>query len=323
MGLDRALFLEYSKFRAKTMAAREKDIKDSIRAQDVDVWRPLDRTNPASRRMNVAVGRKAAKRFEAALGQEVVAIAKAKAAGQEKPTAAVQAIVLPLSDEQMGKLSRAADPLACGAEWAEAMGVLLDCKVPQWVAGQILGIEQTSESSRLASMSAWPPALLALARKHSLTRHQMRWLDGLSVEKAQEVIRAAGQIEEEKRRERESGKAQPGRNKRRRTAPTVASLREAAEIAKATPSPAPSEASAFQTESERLSRVLGTEVRVSPQGEGFVLEAVYFSAEGLAGVLEWLGKGRGEAPHGGSKRTLKLELESLEELTYFTGTEED
>jgi hypothetical protein len=305
------------------MAVKEKDIKDSIRAQDVDVWRPLDRTNPASRRMNVAVGRWAGHRFEAALGQEAVAIAKAKAAGQEKPTAAVQAVVLPLSDEQMGLLSRAADPLACGAEWAEAMRVLLDCKVPQRVAGQILGIEQTSEASRLASMSAWPPALLALARKHSLTRHQMRWLDGLSVAKAEEALRSAGKIEEEKRRERESRAARPGRKCRWRTTPTVASIREAAEIAKAPPSPAMSEGAAFQNESERLSRVLGTEVRVSPQGTGFVLEAVYFSAEGLAGVLEWLGKGRGEPPAIGSKRTLKLELETLDELVYLTGTEED
>lgn len=301
----------------------KKDIERSIRAQDVDVWRPLDRTNPASRRMNAAVCRKAGQRFEAALGQELVAIAKAKAAGQKNPTAAVTAIVLPLSDEQMGVLSRAADPLACGAEWAEAMRVLLDCKVPQWAAGQILGIQQRSESSRLASMSAWPPALLALARKHNLSRHQMRWLDGLSVEKAEEVVRAAGQLEEEKRKERESRAARPARNQLSRRAPTVASIREAAAFAKAPPSPALSEESAFQNESERLSRVLGTEVRVSPQGTGFVLEAVYFSAEGLAGVLEWLGKGRGEPPAIGSKRTLKLELESLDELIYLTGTEDD
>jgi hypothetical protein len=333
MGMGTAVILEYSNTQTTRVTVREKDILRPIRAQEVEVWRPLDRTNPASRRMNFAVGRFVGKRFEAALGQEVVASAKARAAGQVKPTAAVEAIVLALSDEQMGALSRAADPMAGGAEWAEAMRVLLDCKVPKAAAGRILGIAQRSEASRLASMSAWPPALLALARKHGLTRHQMRWLEGLSVSEAAEVLTRARELDEAK-----ADAQNPDRRKEKkvsRIGPTVASIREAAvriEGRKARkrrakrvtpPSPALAETSDSGTENERLSRVLGTDVRVRRQGEGYVLEAVYYSAEGLAGVLEWLGKGRGERPPDGSKRTFKLELDSLEELTYLTGTEGD
>jgi hypothetical protein len=323
MGMGTAVILEYSNTQTTRVTVREKDILRPIRAQEVEVWRPLDRTNPASRRMNFAVGRFVGKRFEAALGQEVVASAKARAAGQVKPTAAVEAIVLALSDEQMGALSRAADPMAGGAEWAEAMRVLLDCKVPKAAAGRILGIAQRSEASRLASMSAWPPALLALARKHRLTRHQMRWLDGMSLEKAEEALGEAREIEEGKNRARRKERKSRGERKRTRTTPTVASIREAVAIVKGSPSPTLAETAGSGSENERLSRVLGTGVRVRPEGDGFVLEAAYYSAEGLAGVLEWLGKGRAAPPPDGSKRTLKLQLDNLEELTYLTGTEDD
>lgn len=302
----------------------------------VDVWRPLDRTSAASRRLDTAIGRFDGERFQVALGQEVVMTARAAAANRPASGITVEALALRLSDSQMDRLVAAAMPRACGADWAEAMGALLEAGVPEPLAGMWLGVRQRSDAWRLARMAAWSPALLRLAREHGLTVHQMRWLDGLSAEDAEAALGTAMDEVAAKA----AARTTPG-NAGRPCTPTVAMIRAAAAPLRTAKrrrekpeAPYPSSRHGTHgeregwmlsaSESQRIGELTSTTVQVFWKGDRVEVEADYFTVGDLANIMEAMSRTHGNEPEGvPRKRVLRIELDSHDELAYLTGTADD
>lgn len=215
----------------------------------------------------------------------------------------VSLALLDLTDGEMRQLAAAEEQAAALPYVAAAMGFLVDRKLGVLHAGEVFGLKDKSEATRLNQISRLPRDVLRVIEAKRLTRNHVRWVLGLPLEVALHGLSTHKGVK-------------ALRNWRRGlTAPTS--------VATAAPEAQPGTDASLDAESERISGVLGAHARVE-QGDrgGWRLVVRYSTAETLAGVFERLGEGYGEAPgmpKGAAGRTVVVEGLTTEELEYLTG----